>query len=77
MVHVHRSLHTGEYIKSCIFKLAHLYTCSILLGAGIYAIENINNNITKLPVDNAFTLVAMPIKITGGSGSPARIIAFC
>ena len=46
----------------------------ILLGAGIYGIENINSNIDELPVKGG-TLLVMPMKITGGSGAPARVSA--
>ena len=48
---------------------------SILLGAGIYGIENLSPGVMLLPVDRPFTLVALPLKITGGSGSPARVLA--
>jgi kynurenine formamidase len=47
----------------------------IILGAGIYGIENVNGNIDLLPTTGA-TLVVMPMKITGGSGAPARVVAF-
>eukprot|EP00598_Pedospumella_elongata_P003373 CAMPEP_0184979534 /NCGR_PEP_ID=MMETSP1098-20130426/9790_1 /TAXON_ID=89044 /ORGANISM="Spumella elongata, Strain CCAP 955/1" /LENGTH=255 /DNA_ID=CAMNT_0027502855 /DNA_START=25 /DNA_END=792 /DNA_ORIENTATION=- len=46
----------------------------ILLGAGIYGIENVNNNIDLLP-PSGFTLIVMPMKLTGGSGAPARVVA--
>ena len=46
----------------------------ILLGANIYGIENINENINNLP-RAGFTLMVMPLKFTGGSGSPARVVA--
>lgn len=46
----------------------------ILLGAGIYGIENLNENIDRLPVAG-FTLIVMPMKIGGGSGAPARVVA--
>lgn len=49
-------------------------THRILLGAGIYGIENINSNIEAVPPIGA-TLFVMPMKITGGSGAPARICA--
>jgi kynurenine formamidase len=45
-----------------------------LLGAGIYGVENINSQIDFLPA-SGFTLVVMPLKITGGSGAPARVVA--
>jgi kynurenine formamidase len=46
----------------------------ILLGAGIYGIENLNGNIDQLPA-SGFTLIVMPMKIGGGSGAPARVVA--
>lgn len=46
----------------------------ILLGAGIYGIENINGNIDLLP-RSGFTLLVMPLKLAGGSGAPARVVA--
>ncbi|MGE0405978.1 MAG: cyclase family protein [Candidatus Korobacteraceae bacterium] len=45
----------------------------ILLGANIYALENVAN-IDRLPAKGA-TLIALPMKIEGGSGAPVRIIA--
>lgn len=47
----------------------------VLLGAGIYGVENINGNIDLLPPCGS-TLMIMPMKITGGSGAPARVVAF-
>lgn len=44
----------------------------LLLGAGIYGIENVNGNIDLVPETGA-TLFVMPLKITGGTGSPARV----
>ena len=46
----------------------------ILLGAGIFGIENINDNIALLPAQGA-TLLVLPMKIVGGSGAPARVVA--
>lgn len=45
----------------------------ILNGANIYALENVAN-LEKLPAKGA-TLIALPMKIKGGTGGPARIIA--
>lgn len=45
----------------------------IVNGANIYGLENIAN-LEKLPPKGA-TLVALPIKIKGGTGGPVRIIA--
>ena len=47
----------------------------ILLGNGIYGIENINADIDKIPPTGSFIMV-MPMKIKDGSGAPARVIAF-
>lgn len=49
-------------------------THRILLGAGIYGIENIHENIFALPPTGA-SLIVMPMKIQGGSGAPARVVA--
>ena len=45
----------------------------ILLGENIPAFENLTN-LEQLPSKN-FTVVALPMKIKGGSGGPLRIIA--
>lgn len=45
----------------------------VLNGAGIYGLENVAN-LDKVPEAGA-TLIALPMKIQGGSGSPTRIIA--
>ncbi len=45
-----------------------------LLRSNKYAIEGLTN-LEKLPSQGA-TLVVAPLKITGGSGSPARVLAF-
>ncbi|MBO0723940.1 MAG: cyclase family protein [Blastocatellia bacterium] len=45
----------------------------ILNGANIYGLENIAD-LGKLPARGA-TLIALPMKIKGGSGGPVRIIA--
>lgn len=44
----------------------------ILNGANIYALENVAN-LEKLPATGA-TVIALPMKIKGGTGGPARII---
>ncbi len=48
-------------------------THQVLNGAGIYGLENVAN-LEKLPVTGAH-LIALPMKIKGGSGGPVRIIA--
>jgi kynurenine formamidase len=45
----------------------------VLNGANIYGLENVAN-VEKLPTKGA-TVIALPMKIGGGSGAPARIIA--
>ena len=45
----------------------------VLNGAGIYGLENIAN-LERLPAVGA-TLIALPMKIKGGSGGPTRVIA--
>ena len=54
--------------KSELFK-AH----QILFSAGIPVFENVAN-LDQLPVQG-FEIVALPMKIEGGSGAPLRIIA--
>ncbi len=46
----------------------------ILLSAEIVIAESLTN-LDKLPTDRAFTIVALPLKIAGGDGAPARVIA--
>jgi kynurenine formamidase len=48
-------------------------THQVLNGAGIYGLENVAN-LEKLPLTGA-TLIALPMKIAGGSGGPVRIMA--
>lgn len=45
----------------------------VLNGAGVYGLENVAN-LERLPAAGA-TLLALPMKIRGGSGGPVRIIA--
>jgi kynurenine formamidase len=45
----------------------------ILNGADIYGLENVAN-LEKLPARGA-TLIALPVKVKGGTGGPVRIIA--
>lgn len=45
----------------------------VLNGAGIYGLENVAN-LGQLPESGA-TLIALPMKIQGGSGAPTRVIA--
>lgn len=46
----------------------------VIAGANIPALENLTN-LKALPVQGAWTL-ASPMKIGGGSGAPARVVAF-
>ncbi len=48
-------------------------THRVLNGAGIYGLENVAH-LEKVPATGA-TLVALPMKIKGGTGGPVRIIA--
>jgi kynurenine formamidase len=48
-------------------------THQILNGAGIYGLENVAY-LEKVPAKGA-TLIALPMKIAGGSGGPVRLIA--
>jgi kynurenine formamidase len=48
-------------------------THQILNGANIYGLENVAN-LERLPAKGA-TLIALPMKIKGGTGAPARILA--
>lgn len=45
----------------------------VLLGADVYILENVAN-LEQLPPTGA-AVVALPLRLTGGSGSPARILA--
>jgi kynurenine formamidase len=45
----------------------------LLMGAGVYALENLAS-LDALPPRGA-TLYALPMKIGGGSGAPVRVIA--
>lgn len=45
----------------------------VLYGANIYGLENVAS-LDRLPAKGA-TLIALPMKIKGGTGGPARIIA--
>ncbi len=45
----------------------------IINGANVYGLENVAN-LEKVPATGA-TLIALPMKIKGGTGGPARIIA--
>ena len=45
----------------------------LLLGAGIYILENVAN-LDLVPPTGA-ALIALPLKLLGGSGSPARVLA--
>src|SRR5712691_7731113 len=45
----------------------------IINGANIYGLENVAN-LEQVPATGA-TLIALPMKIKGGTGGPARIIA--
>ncbi len=48
-------------------------THQVLNGANVYGLENVAN-LDRLPAKGA-TLIALPMKIKGGTGAPARIVA--
>ncbi|MCJ8271172.1 MAG: cyclase family protein, partial [Psychrosphaera sp.] len=58
-----------DYGKSTTFK-SHI----ILFGHNIPGFENVAN-LDRLPATGA-TVIALPMKIAGGSGGPLRIVAF-
>lgn len=45
----------------------------VLMGAGLYGLENVAN-LERLPAKGA-TVIALPMKIKGGTGGPVRIVA--
>lgn len=47
----------------------------VLLSAGIYGIENLSPALAQLPPRGA-TLCVMPLKLSGGTGAPSRVVAF-
>ncbi|MFY0628941.1 MAG: cyclase family protein [Flavobacteriaceae bacterium] len=57
-----------DYGQSTLFK-SHV----ILLSKNIPAFENLTN--LELLPEKGFTIIALPMKIKGGSGSPLRIVA--
>jgi len=61
------SADNGEAINSPCHHVVH--------GAGGYILENLAN-LEQLPVHGAFVLIA-PLPIVGGTGAPARVLAFC
>jgi kynurenine formamidase len=52
----------------------HFETHVTLSGRNVPALENVAN-LEKLP-ERGFTVMALPMKIRGGSGGPCRIVAF-
>ena len=58
-----------DYGQSVLFE-SH----QILFGRNIPVFENVSN-IDKLP-SSGFIVIALPMKIKGGSGAPLRIVAF-
>ena len=46
-----------------------------LLAAGVYGVENLSGELRRLPPRGS-TVMVMPLKLTGGSGAPARVVAF-
>jgi len=50
-------------------------THRVLLAAGCFGIENLSGELARLPPRGS-TVMVMPLKLTGGSGAPARVVAF-
>jgi kynurenine formamidase len=61
------SADNGEAPQSPCHRLVH--------AAGAYIVENLAN-LEVLPARGAFVLIA-PLPIVGGTGAPARVVAFC
>jgi len=61
------SADNGEAHDSPCHRLVH--------GAGAYILENLAN-LEQLPALGAFVMIA-PLPIAGGTGAPARVLAFC
>jgi kynurenine formamidase len=61
------SADNGEFPDSPCHRLVH--------AAGGFILENLAN-LERVPERGAFVLVA-PLPIVGGSGAPARVLAFC
>jgi kynurenine formamidase len=61
------SADNGDAPTSPVHRLVH--------GAGAYILENLAN-LERLPPRGAFVVIA-PLPILGGTGAPARVIAFC
>jgi kynurenine formamidase len=61
------SVDNGEAHDSPCHRLVH--------GAGAYILENLAN-LEQLPALGAFVVIA-PLPIVGGTGAPARVLAFC
>jgi kynurenine formamidase len=61
------SADSGEAPNSPAHRLMH--------AAGAYILENLAN-LDQVPEAGAFVLIA-PLPIVGGTGAPARVIAFC
>jgi len=45
----------------------------VITGANLYGLENVAN-LEKVPETGA-TVIALPMKIAGGTGAPTRVIA--
>jgi kynurenine formamidase len=61
------SADNGEAPNSPCHRLVH--------AAGGYIVENLAN-LEQVPESGAFVLIA-PLPIVGGTGAPARVLAFC
>jgi kynurenine formamidase len=47
----------------------------VIAAAGVWAVENLGDRVRDIPPRGAFVVVA-PLPFRGGSGSPARVLAF-
>jgi len=59
----------GHYSASEHGGMVH----AVILGSGLYGLENVAHADRLLPP--GATIIALPMKIKGGSGAPMRIIA--
>jgi kynurenine formamidase len=53
-------------------EVTHIH--HILLGGGVVIVEGLKN-LDRIRAESVF-LLALPLKIGGGDGAPARVIAF-
>jgi len=61
---------SAEKANSLNFETHH-----ILLGNDIPIIENLNSSVLKNLINKSFYLIAIPLSIKEGDGSPLRVVA--